>query len=387
MIRDALIAGWQTLRSGTSGLIASLQGDGLSRLAQLGFAAAVLGVCGWLLLRPPPPPLETNIARDWHASISRFGLEVLYPPQEDFHVGDVWAMPISTANEATDIHRRAVRLGSLDLTQLWKSPQGAHPQFGDTPQKTAAGYRPMSSHVTFGGSQAGGGIPMTMAEFPDLSITRAFQGGGQWSLAGWFGGADAQGDLVERISIPAVATYGASAVDLYGGYLRWCRAETTRALCTDKVARQIFSYTNPWILDEKEGAYLHTLQLVVIARVYLMREINHQIVSTRARGVAAKAPLSGTRSEDSTEKQDTATGAEATKPPPSTQTSIDQRMASIRGKAGGAPGLTLGDSQSSEIGMTNRVFQRPLAFGYRSLAFALPASAPDRAPPPDGKKP
>jgi hypothetical protein len=385
MIRDALVAGWQTLKSGASGLIAAVPGWSGARTAFLGFAILVGGVCAWALLKPPLTPPDANVARDWHASISKYGLEVLYPPQEDFHVGDIWAMPISAAKENTDIHRRAVRIGSLDLTKLWNSAPGTHPQFEDTPEKSATGYRLMPKRVVLSAPSASEGIPLTIAEFPDLSITRAYQGGGQWSLAGWFGGADAQGDLVERISIPAVATYGASAVDIYGGYLRWCRAKETRALCTDKVVRQIFSYTNPWILDDKDGAYLHKLQLVVIARVYLMREINQQLVSTRSRGFVAEAPAPLVKAETTSE---TATsGSGDAKPPANAQDGAAARIATVQKNAGSAPGLRLGDAESSGITMPDRVFQRPLAFGYRSLAFALPASQPDRAPPADGRTP
>jgi len=344
--------------------------------------AAALGLGMWTILRPPLAAPEKDIAQAWNESIAKLGILALYPPQEDFHVGDVWAMAIRNANDETPFASRAVRVGTIDLLDAIRGGLGPHPAFDDTPVAAdGVGYRTLPRHVSLVAPD-GAQIPVTMAAFPGLAINRTIASGAGIDAGGWNGGADGRASLVERITIPAAATYGAPLVEVYTGYLTWCADPRYRALCTDAAVRQIMSYSHPDVLRVEEGKYLYRLQLLVISRVYLMREINHELTVTDFRGITAAfghdradaaSPAPASTGEPATPAPDGQDGS-AADPTAAAARPENSMTANPRTRAGAL--LHADGSLSSAISMPNQVFQRPLVFGYRAMAFALEPSQP-----------
>lgn len=336
---------------------------------------AAIGVAVWSLRRPPLADPDKDIANSWNESIAKLGILSLYPPQEDFHVGDVWAMAIGNANDPTPLASRAIRIGTIDLIPAIRKGLGAHPAFDDTPARTEeVGYRALPSLVPLAPT-GDAGLPITMVAFPGLNISRSIRSGSGVDWGGWLGGADGTGDLVEQITIPTAATYGAPQIDVYAGYLRWCADERYRALCRDAPVRQLLSYTEPRVLSVKDGKYVFDLQLLVISRVYLMREIDHRLAASNGRSLswAHQSSTAGTAPPAGNGGTSPPTTESSTAP---TEPAGAEETTAGKDQTGGAVSIRYGDTASSSISMQSQVFQRPLVFGYRAMAFALEPSKP-----------
>src|ERR1043165_7793107 len=61
-------------------------------------------------------PEAEDVAVAWNRSIARLGILPVFPPEEDFHVGDVWAV-INEAKggELKPLLGKSVRLAHIDL--------------------------------------------------------------------------------------------------------------------------------------------------------------------------------------------------------------------------------------------------------------------------------
>ena len=58
---------------------------------------------------------EFSISREWNATIAKLGVHPLYPPQEDFRVGDVYAVLVSLDPANERWNNRAIIIGHVDL--------------------------------------------------------------------------------------------------------------------------------------------------------------------------------------------------------------------------------------------------------------------------------
>ena len=54
-----------------------------------------------------------GVAAAWNESISQLGITPLYPPQEDFFVGDLWAVIVGGPDKP--LLGKAVRVGHIDM--------------------------------------------------------------------------------------------------------------------------------------------------------------------------------------------------------------------------------------------------------------------------------
>lgn len=77
------------------------------------------GLTYWATRTPQPMP-TTPIAEQWIQAVRQFGLEPVYPPQEDFLVGDIIA--VISDDAAHDLSKsplptRALKLDHVDLTK------------------------------------------------------------------------------------------------------------------------------------------------------------------------------------------------------------------------------------------------------------------------------
>ena len=60
-----------------------------------------------------PDPGPEDVAAAWNTSIGRLGIQPLYPPTEDFGVGDVLAVVADSEN--VPLLGKAVRIAHIDL--------------------------------------------------------------------------------------------------------------------------------------------------------------------------------------------------------------------------------------------------------------------------------
>jgi hypothetical protein len=59
-----------------------------------------------------------DIASSWNASISRLGISPIFPPQEDFYVGDIWAV-IVDSESMTRLAPSAMQWAGLTSLHQW----------------------------------------------------------------------------------------------------------------------------------------------------------------------------------------------------------------------------------------------------------------------------
>jgi hypothetical protein len=246
------------------------------------------------------------------------------------------------------------------------------PIFYETTEREKDGYRRLNPVETSDKSRDK--ISLTLAAFPGVTIRhsiRATAAVGS-SLAGLTGNRD---DLdTEELRIPVAETYGAPAAAAVAEIDKYCHSADLAFICTDEYARRAIT-----INGKRE--YDSNLQLRLVYRVFLAREIAHKRYRGGTRAAATRAAISAARS---VEMSPDTIGRELAGTPPASL--------SAPPTAEGAPDFRpqFPNSESSldfsrvdtAIVEFNQVFQRPVAFGYRAVTTALTPSSPSEEKPP-----
>jgi hypothetical protein len=329
--------------------------------------AALAAVAAFILfyVRPfqmPPRPATEMLATSWNESISHLGISPLYPPQEDLQVGDVLAVIVG--GESTPLLRRAIRMAHIDMRDIILKEQQNQLPFADTVM-AVDGDPGRSDRLAV--AAPADRVALTLVAFPGLTVryagtSVAAAGAGRWSLIG-----SRRDEEAEEIRIPVAETYGVSQASAVQRLQDWCNSENHRegapSHCSKDFVRRVLQFA----LGEdifvtipgagKPQADPH-VELVLITRVYLMREIDEKRVSASNREAGAAGPdatgrvaaLFGSRSaENSANTGDsTDTGGMPAGPAASSSSTVSRTAA------------------STEIAL-HRSFQRPLVFGYRSV--------------------
>jgi hypothetical protein len=220
-------------------------------------------------------------------------------------------------------------------------------------------------------------ISLTLAAFPGITISHSVRAASSLSagLAGF--GAARQEQEIEVIRIPVAETFGAPAAAAYDRLDQWCSDAKTKSRCTDDTyARSLLAFAvDPGVRAVREGEYSNPLQLRLITRVFLTREIQHQRRQTSARGASGN---SSGQPRDSTTPSTAAPDGSNVAAHANSDADAAARTASVPAGAQGASGsVSRGDGFDIEIKET---FQRPVAFGYRAITFDLPLAKPPAKP-------
>jgi hypothetical protein len=162
----------------------------------------------------------------------------------------------------------------------------------------------------------------------------------------------------------------------------WCKASDTSYLCTEKFARSMLSFVigsrllpaKPTVdrSPDKGTSQKATINIVMITRVFLTRELDTRRLVTSARGGALH--IVPARSQPSELQPSSTTGRDnkqedGAKPTMATQES-DLRNYANTSNSGGA---FLGQTSESSVGV-RQIFPRPVAFGFRSISIVPPDS-------------
>jgi hypothetical protein len=322
-----------------------------------------------------------DVAGSWNASISKLGISPIFPPQESFYVGDLWAI-VSDAPAPSYLGKGA-RVAHIDLSDAIRAEQKnrinlesiiasgqpaaitgqsaatAGQPAATTGQTAATAGQPAAATgqpaATAGQPAAATGQPATTAGQPDLSkntqarftilafpgvsISRTEDNRAASALAYFGFSASRKVQVSDELKIPMAYSYGAETVDALLRFYEFCDNQKTRVRCTEQFARSVLATT----LDEKiaptsaeAGKFKIRLQLVT--RVYLTNKILHKkgyIGDTTFVGSADVSPSSGNSPEGS------------------------KRQLSHQG------------GNSSDMSFDEK-FERPLVFGFRSSIF-IPA--------------
>jgi hypothetical protein len=305
------------------------------------------------VVRPFQKPIsqldERDVSESWYASVIRLGILPLYPPEEDFHVGDVWAvLTDSSGTRGTPLLGEGMRIDHFDLREHIGKPKDA-PSFDDTPGVTPDGYRHLNPvektndnenvcPSTPAQNQERCRASITLAAFPGVTIRHSVRANA--AVGGWLAALTGSRDDLEteELEIPIVETYGVPALAAWSKLDEYCDDPHTKIKCTDAFVRKAFAFgVNQLVLDtvgtsDHGEQYKYRLQLRLVYRVFLAREIEQR----RYRG--------GLRSA----------GTRTAAPGTSETTSV---------------------AESATVGF-KQVFQRPVVFGYRAVSIELTPSEP-----------
>jgi hypothetical protein len=317
------------------------------------------------------PRLDADdLATSWNQSIARLGISPLFPPEEDFHVGDVWA--VIADGEDTPLLGKAVRVAHLDLRDEIYKARNRQPVFADTASFAAdgrgRGQSPIESNQTIDER-----IVLTLAAFPGLTITHTTRSAGSlgWSIGGLGAGRDDQS--IEEIRIPVAETYGIPYADALVRLDDWCADEQTKIHCTDAFLRRVLAYSiSNQVLATRNGKYIFRLHLRLVTRVFLTREIEQRRVVTSARGGTAQS------SAETVRRADPANAGENKTLEVRNRDALDTLTQNVGSTSrGGGPSATISNflAGGSEIEI-HRVFQRPVAFGFRAVTISLTPATP-----------
>lgn len=341
-----------------------------------------------LLIQPFGSSADTtaeNIAAAWDEGIARLGISPLYPPAEDFYVGDVWAViadvetpgtnssnPQPAALQATSLIGKSVRIGYVDLREAMQTANDGQPLFPDTTDYKTDDKFHQESLLEIDKPPPSQKIALSLAAFPGVTITHKINAtvSAGWGLGSL--GLGRQNQQLEQIRIPIAETYGAPVGAAFIRLDEWCADPKTRIFCTDAYARHILAYAvSKHVLDQSDGKYNLQIALQFIYRVFMTREIDHtQLVSG---DVAANLQFNAKQAEQSAATTD----EKSAKADESGQKTLPQLLDATKPTSSSA--LTLGNS--TQIGL-HEVFQRPLVFGYRAITVDLTPASTGNAPSP-----
>ncbi|MBZ9728053.1 hypothetical protein LB554_29365 [Mesorhizobium sp. CO1-1-11] len=325
---------------------------------------AVFGLIVFFLVRPFDSPAELpgdNAAVAWNTAIERLGIQPLYPPQEDFLVGDVYITlddPESeiggqTIRYPSNVYKgRGVKIGRIDMRESIKRGARAF-RFPDTKIEDGKTARDQPSSEPSVPSTPGDLIDLSLVAFPGISVKHYIDTeSGFWRLF-----AGRRSGEIEEISIPYAESYGAPVVDSLLALGKYCSDQATAEFCTDDVARKILGYTlGKDVEATHDNKYIFPVSISIVGQVFLARELRIK----RYRGDSLSTRISKEEAADKSEPIPTPGTSSATQPDES-KPFVDY--------------ATYENRQSSHIQL-NQVFARPVAFGFRRVSFALPRSKP-----------
>jgi hypothetical protein len=292
-------------------------------------------------------------------SISRLGILPVYPPMEDFRVGDVWGLVAD--EEQTLLLNKAVRITHIDLHDDIAADLKT-PVFENTIEQTAEQtFRHQLLKET---PPPGSGITASIAAFPGIVIShnRAASGSAGFGF-GIFGGSR-EDDDAEEIRIPTAETYGAPIVPAFAKLDAFCGNSQTSLYCTDELVRRAIAYaTGDRVLATANGQYLAKLQLSFIVRTYATREIVQRRTRKDSRG-GQLAVAANALSSPAPAAPGNSPGLEAPASP-----------SAAKADPQGSAAISAQRSNETQIGI-QQVFGRPIVFGYRAITIRLAPSTP-----------
>ncbi|MGX5734515.1 hypothetical protein [Bosea thiooxidans] len=347
----------------------------LSFIMSLAFAPAFLAVLGlvtvgfliwqYVTFKEEEPVTAASIAASWNNSIAKLGITPVFPPEEDLHVGDVWAV-IEDADENQAILGKAVRIAHISLREDLKQEAGLkRPTFSTTTELENGKKIRIQSNYEVGSAGDGDKIRLSLAVFPGITINRSVNSSSIIERFGLNFGLSGGRSDTEEIHIPVSETYGVSAGVAAARLDIWCRNPATALYCSDEFVRRVMAFAvNERVLATKDGAYTAKIQLRLVNRVFMTREIEHRRSRDFALNAAARVAAPPVEAETA--------GVGAAPSSEARIRSLEERVSAL---LNGGRAATYGRADSNELAL-KQILERPVVFGFRAVSTSIAPSTP-----------
>jgi hypothetical protein len=315
---------------------------------------------------PPEQQTASDIIADWNRTISKLGIEPVFPPEEDIYVGDIFAVvtedhldntgkpgpagpnAISTLSPSNPLLNRAVKIDHVDMTKMLKEFYGQLPVFSTTTPRPVADRDIWTQVADADPFVASPHKFLSLAAFPAFTIKTSNTASGDMALP-LIGRLRFSGDRKdsEELEIVFAETYGIPTVMAAAILGNYCQDPYSQSACIEQNVRDHLSFLMGGKVKDllpNSKNYRFEVELHFVYRAYLTRAINRRIAasvmkeanSERATPLAAPGAAAGAAPQGQ----------------PSTA----------------APGIDAsGKSQSARESSLDRAFQRPIVFGYRAV--------------------
>jgi hypothetical protein len=357
----------------------------------------------WLVKEPPAGQFvvkSTSIEGAWNDAIKNFGIEPVFPPEEDLSVGDVLAVIVSDkdpdsskVDKIVDAHspflKRSVKLAHVDVRQQLEEAYGKLPAFPNFEAKMGdknnsdrgAKSSAYSSRVNRQFTREVLESNLPRAAFTSLKIqginSAAFGLVVNTQASGY--GASSQG--MEELHLVGVSTYGLPSARALGLLKTYCSDEKTRDDCRETTVRrhlrQIVGDRIHSKYVDPQGKEYHPIEveIVIVNRVYLARSIVHLRRAGSAQGgtahIMAPSSQGDSNTTDKEPPKQAGSTSQGTSGDATSYDALKKRVEEVekqlsRARAGGT--LAYASSRDSESAL-NESLDRPVAFGYRSVRY------------------
>lgn len=362
---------------------------GIGILVVVLLAAGVAGV-RWLASDPQQQAVNdaVSVEDEWAKTIRKFGIEPVFPPEEDLTVGDVLAVVVKDnepeAEEDTKISartpllKRAVKLAHIDVRKALREAYEVVPVFtapsDPRPTLVAGKAAPPPPVVTRAFNEETIQSDLPRAAFPKLKVqgSASASAGLAASLRGFAGYAIGNTGL-EELYLTEVRAYGLPSADAEDLLKAYCKNEKTQHVCLDKTARKHLerivgdNIHRKYVYDRKGNErYAITVDIVMVNRVYLARAIRN--VNQSGMAESARVAFSQRTEQAAQSAADPAAGGASAE-----RIELDamkRRVADLEKQLSNTTGGAMGYGRSHDRkSMLNKSFDRPVAIGYRSVRF------------------
>jgi hypothetical protein len=309
---------------------------------------------------------ERNIVEDWNTTISKLGIEPVFPPEEDIYVGDLLAVVVNDSHEGQKsakerpLLNKAIKLAHVDSvhTALSKYYKGL-PVFAETEDKPSdpnkAWKQKESPEGAFSPQETRKVLPI--AAFPGFVIaSKSFADASLLNPLNVIQ-ISVKGKADRQLQFSSVETYGVPSIEAKKILDEYC--DNNVAICDDKNIRSHLGFVSNELgdymfdSDEHDGVkyYKVSIDLELVSRVYLTRAI---IEKTENGGVESAKGKYGDGGSESSNAQAGSKG-----------TSIQV----MTGAAAKSPDVVATSSERiwDTVSGLSGVFDRPIVFGYRAV--------------------
>jgi hypothetical protein len=351
---------------------------------------------------PTSPAASRSPEEVWRDRIISFGIEPVYPPEEDLVVGDVLAVVVRDADpdpitQATNVAKQAFISRSVKLAHIDATPQldeayknlPVFPATGVLPPLTALrdGIKRQFSDAVLLGNLPRAVLPRQKTEgAKNAAAGTAAEGTGSANYA-------AGSQEVDQFELADVRTYGLASVAALALFENYCKHDTM-SVCREATARKHLervvgpAINRKYLARSGEFRYALEIELEMVYRVYLTGSIVdlRRTTSNQKGGLMAWWPFGSGQSSTPAVAVAVPTGM----PTPASGDAADQirvlsgQLAEIQqklDKAKAGAGMIYQASSGNESALEGK-FDRPIAIGYRSVTVGFVPDDPPPPPPP-----